>query len=109
MFDRQQQIADLEAEIERLTDGVQQCRKIELVAKGAIAAGCAVLLAAIVGPFRSEPLMFVLGVAAALGGTVLLGSNKRTLEETLATIEANEARRVSVIDQMELRTVDPNG
>ncbi len=109
MFDRRQQIADLEAEIERLSDSAQQCRKIELVAKGAIAAGCLVLLAAIMGPFRSEPLMFVLGVAAALGGTVLLGSNKRTLEETLATIEAQEARRVSMIDGMELRAVDSNG
>jgi hypothetical protein len=47
----------------------------------------------------------VIGVAAVLGGLVLLGSNKTTLDELNAEIAEHEALRARMIDQLELQTV----
>jgi hypothetical protein len=106
MLDHHQQIAALEAEIDRLSDSAQQCRKIELLAKAATASGGLMLLATLAGQFRSEPLMFVLGVAAALVGIVLLGSNRTTLDEIHATMAKHEALRAKIIDELELQPVE---
>jgi hypothetical protein len=103
--DHQQQIDMLEAEIERLSDSAQQCRKIELVAKAAVALGGILLLAAMSGHVRSEPLILVLGVAAPLSGIALLGSNRTTLHEINATLARHEALRSKLIDELELRTI----
>ena len=56
--------------------------------------------------FRLAPLNFVVGVAAVLGGLALLGSNKRTRDEIVASIRAHEKRRTEMIDALKLRSVD---
>ncbi len=55
---------------------------------------------------RPQPLALIVGLALVLGGLALLGSNQRTLDETLAAIRAAEARRAEMIDGLRLLNVD---
>jgi hypothetical protein len=100
----QEVIADLEAEIARLRDAAETCRKIDLAAKAAIGFGVACLVYALPW-FR--PVALVLGLALLLGGLALQGSNRSTLDEIVARTKAAEARRTAMIDGLDLQTVAP--
>jgi hypothetical protein len=52
------------------------------------------------------PSYFVVGIAAALAGTVFYGSSRSSLEEISEKIRARETRRAAMIDGMDLRTVE---
>ena len=106
MPDLHQQIAELEAEIEELLGAAERCRKFTAAARVAIAAGGLLLLAVMLGLFRREPVTFIAALVAVLGGSILLGSNKSTLEEITATIKAHEARRARLINELGLHIVD---
>src|SRR3954467_2446213 len=100
------QIADLEEEIEQLFESARQSRKVEVAAKSAICAGGLLLLALVTGLVQSDPLWIVVAISAVLGGIALFGSNKGTQDEIAATIKRCEARRIEMIDEIELRTVN---
>jgi hypothetical protein len=104
MPDQHELIADLEAEIEHLRDAAERCRKLDLGTKLAIALGVTCLASALVW---FKPLALVLGIALVLGGLALHGSNKSTHDEIVAGIRATEARRVGLIDGLELQNVRP--
>jgi len=98
-------IAGLEERIEALTAERERCRKVSFAAKLAIGAGAiwiALVLTTII-PFA--PATFFGALAAVLGGTVLLGSNKTTWEQTEAALSAAETQRAQLIGRMELRLV----
>jgi hypothetical protein len=59
----------------------------------------------LLGLIRFDPVLFVVGIAAALAGTVFFGSSQNSLEGILAKIQAYEARRTEMINAMDLRTV----
>ena len=99
------EIAELEDEIETLRDVIERCRKIMLAARAAIAGGALLLLAQGVGALAFEPIAFMAGTAALLGGIVLFGSNNSTAREKLAALKATETRRAELIDAMNLRVV----
>lgn len=99
-----ERVAELEAEIEVLSEAADRCRKIAMAAQGAMIVGGLLLLLLILGLARFGPT-FVLAIAALLGGMALLGSNKRTWDEAVARIRANEARRAELIDALDLKTV----
>jgi len=105
MDDLRDEIARLEARIEELADGLDRCRKIVLVSKGAIALGAALILAIAVGVIRADPVPAIGAIAAIIGGTVLFGSNSSTAKETAAALQAAEARRAELIGRIELRVV----
>src|SRR5689334_22712867 len=98
MSNLDQQIADLEDEIERLSESARQSRKVEWVAKAAMWAGGLLLLSLLTEVIRADPLWIVVAISAVLGGIALFGSNKGTQEEIAATIERYEARRTEMID-----------
>ena len=93
-------IADLESEIDALRDEAERCRKIDIAAKLALALGCVTLVTAFV---RSSAFALVIGIAAVLGSVALLGSNRRTLDEIMAAIRTQEARRSEMIEGLELQ------
>ncbi len=68
--------------------------------------GALLLALMTVGVLRFAPTLFIGGVAVALAGVVLYGSNRSTLEETVAAIEAHEALRTALIDEMSPRLVE---
>jgi hypothetical protein len=81
----------LEAQIEKLTEAIERCRKAILVSKVAIAAGGIWLLAFTLGAIRFDPMAMIAAISAVIGGTVVFGSNtstsKQALVETTAAVE----------------------
>ena len=99
-------IAQLEARIERLAEARERCRKISLAAKVAITAGAAWALLTLATLVPFYPSTFFGALAAMIGGVVLLGSNKTTWEETEAALREAERMRAMLIGRMELRVVE---
>jgi hypothetical protein len=106
MPDPHQQIADLEADIDALSEAAERCRKIIVAARAATAAGCLLLMVVLMGLFRSEPAALVIAITAILGGIAVSGTNKSTLDEIVATVRSHEARRAEMINGLGLRTVE---
>ena len=100
------EISQVEARIEALAEIAEQCRKIILASKAAIAAGGALLLVMILGLFGSSQVIALGSIALILGGIVSLGSNVSTLRQTEAAISAAEALRSELIGRIDLRVVD---
>ena len=103
--DPREQIARLEARIEELADMLERCRKVVLISKTAIAIGGALMVAIAAGLIRSDPVAIIGAIAAIIGGTVLLGSNSTTAEQTTSALQAAEAHRAELIDGIELTVV----
>ncbi len=103
--DFRDEIAQLEARSEALTESIERCGKISLAAKLAIAAGAIwiVLVLLRVIPFFAGTI--IAAMAAVIGGTVLLGSNATTWTQAEADLRAAEAMRADLIGRMELRVV----
>ena len=78
--------AALESQIAELSEAVEQCRKIRIVAKAVTAAGSLLLVVTVLGMVSVGAVALVLGIAAVLGGLALLGSNERTHDEVAASI-----------------------
>ena len=108
MSELQAQVADLETKIEELSLAVEHCRKIEVIAKSLTTVGGALALGAIVEAFGLGPTALLTGIAAVLGGLALMGSNRRTLDDTTTSIRAHEAQRAELIDTLPLKRV-PDG
>ncbi|WP_457090434.1 hypothetical protein [Microvirga sp. P5_D2] len=104
MTDLHQQISDLEAEIDALSDIAEQCRKSMIVAKVATGAGILLFLASLLGLLRTDAIVLVIGIASALAGIGFLGSSKGSLDQIIRNVRVLEARRAEMIDAMELRT-----
>jgi hypothetical protein len=99
-------IARIEARIEQLAEAIERCRKFSIAAKLAIGAGLAWLMLVLFSPATFGPTTFFAALAAALGGTVLLGSNATTWTQTENALHASEAMRTDMIARLEMRLVD---
>lgn len=94
------QIADLEAEIDRLSDEAERCRKVMIVAKALCATGGLLLVYTLLG--RAAPIAFVFAIAAILGGIALFGSNKSTRDQIRNAIRSRKAQRAKIIERLKL-------
>jgi undecaprenyl pyrophosphate phosphatase UppP len=99
------QIRRLEAEIERLGEVAESCRKVILAAKVAIAVGALVLLITIAGLINVDQIIAFAASAVILGGIVAAGSNSRTLNEATANMRAAETRRAELIGALPFSAV----
>ena len=106
--DLHDQIARLEADIEQLAEGLERCRKTMLLAKVAIVAGGALLLAYFLGPIRFDPTIVVGAIAVIVGGVVLFGSNSSTAKQTMAAMKDAESQRARLIEGIDFGTTDSN-
>src|SRR5262245_49500698 len=103
--DPREAILRLEAQIETLAATLESCRKVILVSRAAIAVGAALLGAITVGAIVLHPVALLGAITAAIGGIVVLGSNKSTQEQTTAALKAAEARRAQLIGRIRLQVV----
>ncbi|SRR5712691_6011889 len=105
MDDLREEISRLEAQIEEHADTIERCRKIILFSKVAIAVGAILIVVLLLGVTRLDPVAMVGAIAALIGGTVLLGSNSSTAEQAAKSLQAAEARRAELIDQLDPRPI----
>jgi fatty acid desaturase len=103
--DPRAEIERLEAQIEALAEKARSCRKLMVGARVAMALGGGWLIALMAGALWFDALRLVSAITLALGGLVVYGSNRSTLEETQAAIRAAEARRAALIGGIGLRLV----
>jgi hypothetical protein len=103
--ERRDEIVELEARIEQLARVIESCSKFILLSRIAIAAGGVLLLATLFGAPWFDPMVLIAGIAAMLGGIVLLGSNRTTSEQAKAALQAAELRRAELIGAIDLRVV----
>jgi hypothetical protein len=106
MPDPHQEIADLEVEIEELSDSAERCRKTIKAAKLSVVLGGSLTVSIMTGMLSLPPLAFIAGISATLGGMALIGSTHSTLDELIKSIGDHEARRVELINRLQLRTID---
>lgn len=99
-------IAHIEARIERLAETIERCRKVSIVSKLAIAAGAlwTVLMLLWLVPFY--PGAMIAALAAVISGIVLLGSNATTWAQTEASLRESQAVRADLIGQLQMHVVD---
>jgi predicted benzoate:H+ symporter BenE len=105
MTNPHQQIADLEAEIDTLSDAAEQCRKSMVLARVAAVAGVLLFGASLLGLIRPNPIVLVTSIAATLAGIGFFGSSRGSLEQLTEKIREAEARRAEMIDGMDLQPV----
>jgi hypothetical protein len=103
--DFRDEIAQLEARSEALSQSIGRCVKISLASKLAIAAGAIwiALVLLLVIPYIPETV--VAAMAAVIGGVVLLGSNASTWKQAEADLRIAEATRADLIGRMDLRVI----
>lgn len=98
-------ISRLEARIEELAERIERCRKVMLIARGALTAGTILIAAMATGLVRFDGLPIVASLSLLLGGIVALGSNRSTLDEAAAALKTAEAQRTALIGRIDLRPV----
>ena len=103
--DLSEQIARLEARIEKHSGTMENCRKLILASKVAMAGGAILLLAITLG-IIFDPVAIVAAIAAIIGGVVVFGSNTSTLMQTRGDLAAAEEKRSELISMLHLRLVD---
>jgi hypothetical protein len=96
-FEPRDEIARLEGQIEELAAKLENCRKFILAARAAIALGGLLMIGIMVGAIRSDAAIMAIAVVAAIGGVVLLGSNRSTAMEASAQLADVERRRAALI------------
>jgi hypothetical protein len=83
----------------------ERCRKISLASKTALAAGAAWIALTLLGIVAYNPASAFGGLAAVIGGIVLLGSNKTTWDQIEIALRDAEAKRDALIGGLPLRLV----
>src|SRR5690242_12919054 len=89
----QAEIERLEERIEQLAATIENCRKLMLAARLAIAFGAVLVAALLTGFLWAQPLVLVTAIVSFLGGIVLLGSNSSTAAEAREQLEEAEIKR----------------
>jgi hypothetical protein len=102
MSDLHRAIVNLEARIDAMAEAAERCRKTTAAGKIAAVLGAACFVLAVSGLLRLGLEAVLIAIGAALGGIVLSGSSKRTREELLARIAADEGERAALIAQLDL-------
>jgi undecaprenyl pyrophosphate phosphatase UppP len=103
----QAEIARLEERIEQLAAKIENCHKLMLAARIAVAFGGVLVAALVTGVLYADPVLMITAIAAVLGGIVLLGSNSSTASEAREQMEEAELQRDEWIGALQLRDLGP--
>ncbi len=105
--DQRGEIVRLEIRIDEIEATIESCRKFILAGRIAVAGGSVILILMLMGVIQINPLIMAIAMAAVLGGIVAAGSNRSTAREVTHELTALEAKRATLIAQLELQLI-PN-
>jgi hypothetical protein len=100
------EIVELENRIEAAAEAAERCRKMVRAGKVAATFGGVVFVLVLSGLLRLGLEVVLIAIGAALGGIVLSGSSKRTRDELLARMAADETQRAALIAGLALRDLE---
>jgi hypothetical protein len=100
------ELARLEDRVEALSARLKNCRKLMAAGRGLVVASALLLAAALFGFIRFDAVALVGAIIGALGGLVLIGSNRTTAEQAQAQLAEAEAQRAALIDWIDPRVVN---
>jgi hypothetical protein len=103
--DLRDEIVRLEAEIEQNAETIESCRKLIVIAKGAMGLAVVLIVAALIGAINLDPALLIAAFGVVMGGLVVFGSNTSTLEQAVAATRAAELARSQMIGKIDLRVV----
>ena len=83
MPDLHDEVADLESQIQALSEAAERCGRMIVAAKAAIILGLVLLAISITGLIRFSPLVFLIAISAILGGIPLFGSTRSTRDQII--------------------------
>ena len=99
----------LEEEVETLAGAAARSRRLMLLSRAAVAAGVGWLAAGIGGVAPLEATHLVFAIAAVIGGIVVAGSSRSTLQEIETAMRKAEDTRRQLIDRLDPEIVEPRG
>ena len=101
-----EEIARLEERIAALTESLDRCEKLSLLARLVLTGGAVWLALVVLRILPFAPFNIVGAIAALIGGIVLYGANASTRKQTLAAVAQAEALRTHLIGRLEMQTVE---
>lgn len=103
--DSREEIERLEAQVDEFAAKIENCRKFILAGRIAMAGGGIAFIAMLAGVIAFNPSVMSAAVAALLGGIVAAGSSGSTAKEVTHELAEAEAKRATLIEQLNLRLV----
>jgi hypothetical protein len=107
--DSREEIERLEAQIDELAAKIESCRKFIVAGRIAMAGACVAFIAMLAGAIGFNPAVMSAAVAALFGGIVAAGSSGSTAKEATHELAEAEAKRATLIEQLNLRLVADRG
>jgi hypothetical protein len=103
--DCREEIERLEAQVDNLAAKIESCRKFILAGQIAAAGGGVALIVMFAGVIGFNPAVMSAAVAALFGGIVAAGSSGSTAKEATCELAKAEAKRATLIEQLNLRLI----
>lgn len=94
-------IERLEAEIDVLREAVRRSRRLMAAGRVCAFAGAALLVGLLLGLVTVMPLRMIVGMAAGIGGLVLMGSSVGSTQQLELSLKQREKERNSAIDALD--------
>ena len=96
-----EQIERLEAQIDELREAIRRSRRLVVAGRASAIAGAALLICLVLGLATVTPFRMIFGIAAGLGGLVLMGSSVGSTEQLERSLKQTEDERNAAIDALE--------
>jgi len=96
-----ERIERLEAAIDELQEAIQRSRRLVVAGRACAVVGAALLIGLLLGLAIFTPVRMVVGITAALGGLVLMGSSVSSTKQLELSLKRTEDERNAAIDALE--------
>jgi hypothetical protein len=103
--DSREEIERLEEQIDGLVAKIESCRKFILAGRIAVTGGVVAFIAMLAGAIGFNSAVMSAAVAALFGGIVAAGSSGSTAKEATNELAKAEAKRTTLIEQLNLRLI----
>jgi hypothetical protein len=96
-----EQIERLEARIDELREAIRRSSRLVAAGRACAFAGAALLIGLVLGLAIVTPVRIIVGIAAGLGGLVLMGSSVGSTKQLELSLKQTEDARNAAIDALQ--------